>query len=700
MWLIPTRNRPTAMRDLIQAMEDAGEIPEAAVMIDGPMEPYHGVPWPASWHIHLASEHLEFQRSLNALYALHPNEKNYGVITDHARPLNAEWATELETLAGDWNVSLCNTRNLRARTGYYQMSAAVCIGGKLAHLLGYVWPDFCVHIYGDDAWEELINEGGLIRWGENSKVKDLSFALGHFPIDENHKRLWRGESYIKKDEQAFAHWRKSTKPGLLEKIAATVPDDCINKELLQKKITVCCVNAGNYLGRGSEYANKLYDMVMRNMPALVPFQFICFTDDRTGLDEGISVRPLPVEGLKGWDNKIALFKAGTFGPGERVMFLDLDTLIVSALDDIVAYDGPFATLSDFWRPSGLGPAVILWEAGLWDGIWDDYESEGRPLLARGDQEWLERYFKLKPPDILQELNPGKVVSYKTHCSPYPPPRSSIVCFHGEPRPHECTQKWVRDVWKIGGSGALDLTVAPNCNVDIVLANVKANENAAPWIATTPAHDDIALICGSGPSLLDSLELIRKYKGRIFALNNAAKVLFEHGIEVDYQVIIDARPDNVEFVKDQYARAYLMASQVSPDMFKALEGRNVYQWHPLIDGIDALFPDRDMSLVGGGMTVGLSCMALAYTMGFRNLSLFGYDSSYRGDMHHAAPQERTAKEAWTFDVTVNEQTFTSNAAMAKQAEIFPQFARQLAELDCTIRVYGDGLLPYIAHQMQQ
>ena len=53
---------------------------------------------------------------------------------------------------------------------------------------------------------------------------------------------------------------------------------------------------------------------------------------------------------------------------------------------------------------------------------------------------------------------------------------------------------------------------------------------------------------------------------------------------------------------------------------------------------------------------------------------------------------------TFDVTVGNRTFQSNAAMAKQAELFPQFASQLAELDCEIAVYGDGLLPYIARLM--
>jgi len=38
-------------------------------------------------------------------------------------------------------------------------------------------------------------------------------------------------------------------------------------------------------------------------------------------------------------------------------------------------------------------------------------------------------------------------------------------------------------------------------------------------------------------------------------------------------------------------------------------------------------------------------------------------------------------------------------MAKQAEVFPFHASELANLDCIITVNGQGLLPAIARQMQ-
>lgn len=477
----------------------------------------------------------------------------------------------------------------------------------------------------------------------------------------------------------------------------------------------CCVQVNNYLGRGAEYVNVLFDMVQRNLPAGLKYRFQCFTDNGNGLNPDIEVRKVPGN-LSGWDNKIYLFKRGLFKEGDRVIFLDLDTLILGPLDELLEYEGEFATLRDFWRPNGLGPAVMLWRGGYGADIWQEYLDAKKPHLRRGDQEWLENYFRAhqderyphrirfttKQPDILQDLYPGLFCSYKEHCKPFPPKDVSVVCFHGEPRPHACMQAWVQDVWKVGGNGSLHLTTVPNTDTSTVLEHVKANGDKAPWVMSSPAHHETAIICGSGPSLIETLGFIRAQKadnGVVFALNNAARVLNAHGIRPDYQVMLDARQANAdEFMREDNANAYLIASQCHPDVFAAAEGKPVLLWHPVIDGIDELFPDRNMTLVGGGTTVGLSAMALAYTMGFRKFALFGYDSSHRGEQQHAAPQSRTDQEKWQFDVFVGDRKFRTNAAMGKQAELFEGFAWDLANLGCEISVYGDGLLPYIAQHM--
>src|ERR1700688_836344 len=109
------------------------------------------------------------------------------------------------------------------------------------------------------------------------------------------------------------------------------------------KTIICCLNAGNYLGRGKEYVEILFDSVWRNISDKKSFEFHCFTDDEEPYDEGIFKRPLLPE-LRGWWHKLYFFKEGVFDEGDRIIFFDLDTVITGGLDEIISYDGAFATL--------------------------------------------------------------------------------------------------------------------------------------------------------------------------------------------------------------------------------------------------------------------------------------------------------------------------------------------------------------------
>jgi hypothetical protein len=214
---------------------------------------------------------------------------------------------------------------------------------------------------------------------------------------------------------------------------------------------VCCVQWGNYCDRGAQYVNILYQGVRRNL--LRAFDFVCFTDDPSGLDDGIQARPMPVGDIPGWWNKLALFKPGVFPAGERVLFLDLDTLIVGSLDEIAEYKGQFAILRDFYFPQQIGPGVMLWEPSAYTAsIWQEWDNNGRPAEHEwGDLWWinsLDQGHFAQRTDKLQDLFPGRFVSYKTHCRARLPADASVVCFHGEPRPHQIRDGWVREAWRV------------------------------------------------------------------------------------------------------------------------------------------------------------------------------------------------------------------------------------------------------------
>ena len=52
---------------------------------------------------------------------------------------------------------------------------------------------------------------------------------------------------------------------------------------------ITCLKWGDKYG--PEYVNNLYKMVSRNIT--IPYEFICFTDNKQGIDKNITIRKLP-----------------------------------------------------------------------------------------------------------------------------------------------------------------------------------------------------------------------------------------------------------------------------------------------------------------------------------------------------------------------------------------------------------------------
>lgn len=472
-------------------------------------------------------------------------------------------------------------------------------------------------------------------------------------------------------------------------------------------LNIVCVEAGNYQGRRADYVNRLHDMVRRNLPLGFPGQFICFTDGGTeGLHPDITVRPLPAKGLEGWMNKLSLFRFGLFDGGDRILYFDLDTLITGRLDDLAAYEGPFAILRDFYRPSGLQSSIMAWEAGDWEAgnIWQAYAMAGFPHVEGGDQAWIEQNYD--GPCILQSLYPDLFVSYKVSGGKMPE-KASVVVMHGRPRPHEVTTGWVPEVWKIGGLMRAQLDSICNTNNERLLDNVRsAKALDLPWITVEPIRVDAhAVLVGGGPSALDFIEEIRWRQSigqMVWALNGSAAWLRSHGIDPNFHVIVDARPENVAFVSAPSIKTtHLIGSQCDPGLFQALRGYTVALWHSGAKGVQEIVQGdaRGTVLIGGGSTVGLQAMALAHALGFREQHLYGFDSSLTETEHHAYPQTGNNDDL-IVDVLVGDQKFRGAPWMVQQADEFVGLARELADKDAIITVHGEGLLPYLAHEMEQ
>lgn len=260
-----------------------------------------------------------------------------------------------------------------------------------------------------------------------------------------------------------------------------------------EELTVACVKWGPWCApHGARYVNNLFQGVSRNLT--LPHRFVCFTDSTEGLDEHIEARALPKNlpaswwlnrlhrsrkapvrqllsvpyrltqkrdlrpeiqddkartklpvDLVGWWNKLYLFKHGVLDG--RVLYIDLDTVIVGSLDELASYSGDFCILRDFYRPTNYGSGLMSWKAGpAVSAVWDRFVEEGLPNVRRGDQAWIQKC--LPDADFFQDLYPGQTLSYKLHCLKRPPlPGSRVICFHGKPRPHEVLDLPWMEAWE-------------------------------------------------------------------------------------------------------------------------------------------------------------------------------------------------------------------------------------------------------------
>jgi len=472
-------------------------------------------------------------------------------------------------------------------------------------------------------------------------------------------------------------------------------------------LNIVCINAGNYLGRGTDYVNILANMVARNISKEVSYKFICFTDTPGDYDSEIDMRPLPVQGLKGWFNKLSLFKEGLFPEGDRILYIDLDTIITGGLDDIIKYSGKFAILRDFYRPDNLQSSVMAWESGFGNKIWQAYEVNDYPIIDGGDQEWIERYIKLMliKPVILQDIFPERFVSYKMNATQGIPKNAKMVIFHGIPRPHEIDSGWMPYVWKIDGGTTMELEHICNTNESQITAHIKsAMKSPYPWLRMMPPHDGHAVIVGGGPSLKGDLGEItarQKHGQVIFSTNNTSKFLYDNGITPEVHLMLDARHENIEFIPDYSDKMqFYYASQVHPDCIKkAAEIGNMVLWHPMIDGIlETIGNDTGDALVGGGTTIGMKAIAVAFILGYRNFHLYGFDSSYSAGENHCYKQPLNNNEK-IIEVVMNEKKYSVAPWMTVQLDDFKETVKALINSGCTITVHGFGLIPDAARLIE-
>jgi hypothetical protein len=267
----------------------------------------------------------------------------------------------------------------------------------------------------------------------------------------------------------------------------------------------------------------------------------------------------------------------------------------------------------------------------------------------------------------------------------------------------------RTVAEVVGQPAIPVTLQEQlplvCNVpdDVLFANMHAAQaRGLPIIEAIPPHDEIAVICGGGPSLGDDIETIREMQQhgcKIFALNNVGHFLLELGVTADALVVLDAREHNSRFVKGLSAQTTLyIATQCAPETFEAVTaGAQVITWHAPMDGKSGLREHRKTVLIGEGTVVGVRALRLVHVLGYREIHLFGMDSSFKDGQAHAYPQPENDADL-PRECSVGDEKFTSTAWMIRQAEDLQNLSVSLMGSGTLIGVHGSGLFPSMIREL--
>lgn len=203
-------------------------------------------------------------------------------------------------------------------------------------------------------------------------------------------------------------------------------------------LTIACVlrSGGEYK---PEHVVALRDGVRRHLS--LPHRFVCLSDKPI-----VDVHCILLEhGWPGWWSKVELWRPGVLSGA--VVYLDLDTLVVGSIDDMVL-GHRFTVLRNVWAPAGsprIGSGLMAW-SGDHSAIYHRFAADPARWMATpqtkdnwGDQGFLQGCLATDA-ERWQERHPGRVVSWRADCQAGVPLGASIIVFGGPARP------WKTELW--------------------------------------------------------------------------------------------------------------------------------------------------------------------------------------------------------------------------------------------------------------
>ena len=239
-----------------------------------------------------------------------------------------------------------------------------------------------------------------------------------------------------------------------------------------KKLLDCaCLIHGDYYK--FEYVEILERSLRRNFDT--PINFHVWTEADRNVPGHMIKHDLSDLGVSGpkqsWWYKTQLFDTSKFAG--KLYYFDLDVIITGSLDWMrkLSIEKQFWAVRDFrylWRPNKyvINSSVMVFDATQHIDLWKNFAYNKTHMMKKyhGDQDYVYEYLKTTSPKMIRYFDVNKVRSFRWQVlhggmefltRQYPKkqqidveigPDTSIVVFHGDPKPHQIEKSILKDHW--------------------------------------------------------------------------------------------------------------------------------------------------------------------------------------------------------------------------------------------------------------
>ena len=204
-------------------------------------------------------------------------------------------------------------------------------------------------------------------------------------------------------------------------------------------------------GYSPMWVDRLFRGIQKQMPS-DDWHLICLVDEDYHFESPVHKVAL-YDADQAWGAIMEAFRPEL--TARRRMILGLDTLIVGALDELVAYSGKCILPRDPYHRETICNGAGIFDLETSDRLWTEWTQNFRVWKRRAiyNGQLSEMAFLRQVVgdecDLFDALYPDQVQSYKAQWATQPATRDKarIVYFHGRPKMHEIADPELLSCWE-------------------------------------------------------------------------------------------------------------------------------------------------------------------------------------------------------------------------------------------------------------